>query len=79
MSKNGKARREEPATGLGSVAIVSLKEDRDLAIEYRRVWAAGGDPIELRWAAKAGEALEAAKAMTFRQRTEVCTPAHSAG
>jgi len=69
--------------GLGSLADVSLSEARSAATEARKLVKAGTDPIEHRdaerHARQAAEALEKAKAMTFRQCAERFIEAHKAG
>jgi len=56
--------------GLGSTALVGLAEARQKALEVGRQVAEGIDPLEARKAAAAALALEAAKAVTFRECAE---------
>jgi integrase len=60
---NGKAHH----VGLGSCTYVTLAEARQKAFEYRRLLAAGGDPLEQRRAAKRGRLLASMPAKTFQQ------------
>jgi integrase len=69
----------EHAMGLGPLRHVSLAEARRLADDARRLKRDGVDPIEHRRAQRRGEALAAAKAMTFRQCAEAYVAAHRAG
>lgn len=78
-SAAGKVRREEKNMGLGSLASVSLGAARELAAKYRSLRAQGIDPIESRRAAKAGEAVLAAKAMSFDECADRYLIAHRAG
>jgi len=65
--------------GLGSVSVFSLAEARERALAARKLVAEGIDPIESRRAQRQAKALEAAKAMTFRQASEAYIGAHKAG
>src|SRR5205823_713495 len=65
--KLGDRRRD---MGLGSTAIVSLANARQRALDAKRLVAAGIDPIEAKRAEAATQAVDAAKAMTFRQCAE---------
>ena len=60
---NGKAHH----VGLGSCTYVTLAEARQKAFEYRRLLAAGGDPLEQKRAAKRGHLLARVPAKTFQQ------------
>ncbi|MBB3264077.1 integrase [Azospirillum sp. OGB3] len=53
--------------GLGSTTVVSLAQARDKAVEAKKVVAAGTDPLEARKAQEAAQALEAARAVTFKE------------
>jgi integrase len=65
--------------GLGPLRDVGLAEARELAADARRLKRAGIDPLEQRRAARVAAALEAARAMTFRQCAEAYIAAHTAG
>ena len=65
--------------GLGSTSVFSLKDARDRAMKARRLVADGINPIEQRKAERTAAALDAAKAMTFRQCAESYIEAHRAG
>src|SRR2546429_7432308 len=56
--------------GLGPVHTISLAEARDKALACRKLRLEGVDPIEERRARRAGQQLEAAKAITFRECAE---------
>jgi hypothetical protein len=57
--------------GLGPLALVPLKEARELAIENRRwVRLDGKDPIDQRRTARAKAKLDAAKSMTLKACAE---------
>jgi integrase len=56
--------------GLGPVHAFNLKEARLRARKVRQLLADGVDPIDNRMAERAARALEAAKAMTFKQCAE---------
>jgi integrase len=60
---NGKAHH----VGLGSCTYVTLAEARQRAFEYRRLLAAGGDPLEQKRAAKRERLLASVPARTFQQ------------
>jgi integrase len=60
---NGKAHH----VGLGSCTYVTLAEARQKAFEYRRLIAAGGDPLEQKRAAKRERLLAGMPARTFQQ------------
>jgi len=62
--------------GLGSLDTYGLSEARERARACRKLRDEGKDPIEHRRAARAAAALEAAKAMTFRQCAEAYIAAH---
>jgi integrase len=61
--RDGKARH----LGMGSAEYVSLAEARQRAYEYRRLLAAGGDPLEQKRAIKRERFLAAHHAKTFKQ------------
>jgi integrase len=65
--------------GLGSTSIVGLAEARRVAHECRRLLFEGIDPLERKRAGRSAAALEAAKAITFRQCAEGYIAAHKAG
>jgi len=52
--------------GLGGLADVTLAEARDQAARYRKLTARGIDPLAQRQQERAAKALEAARAITFR-------------
>jgi integrase len=56
--------------GLGSAAVFSLKEARERARLARQKLADGIDPLELRRAERAKQALLAAKALSFREAAQ---------
>jgi integrase len=60
---NGKAHH----VGLGSCTYVTLAEARQKAFEYRRLLAAGGDPLEQKRVAKRERLLASTPARTFQQ------------
>src|SRR5579859_408462 len=65
--------------GLGSADIFSLAEAREKAAAARKLVANGVDPIDARRAERLTKALDAAKAMTFRQCAEAYIASHRAG
>jgi integrase len=65
--------------GLGSLQTVSLAAAREAAAACRRQLAAAVDPIEARHAQRAAAALEAARAVTFRQAAEAYIASHRSG
>ena len=65
--------------GLGSAHTFTLAEARDRARECRKLTADGIDPIQVRHSKRQEAALEAAKAVTFRQCAEQYIAAHKAG
>jgi integrase len=65
--------------GLGSTHTIGLAEARDAALTCRKQRLAGTDPIAARNAARASAALDAAKAMTFKQCAEAFVATHKAG
>lgn len=65
--------------GLGSASVFSLVEARERAREARRLVVQGIDPIEARRAERSAKALDAAKAMSFRQSAQAYIAAHRAG
>ena len=60
---NGRAHH----VGLGSCTYVTLAEARQKAFEYRRLLAAGGDPLQAQRAAKGERLLASTPARTFQQ------------
>src|SRR6516165_9031276 len=66
----------ERMLGLGPLHTVSLKEARERAKAARLQLLDGVDPLEARKAARATRALEAAKAVTFREAAEGYLVAH---
>jgi len=71
----GKARE----MGMGSLNAVSLKQARAKALDARGLRANGIDPIEARRKKLAQAALEAAKAITFKQAASEYVKSHRAG
>ncbi|HYB10745.1 MAG TPA: Arm DNA-binding domain-containing protein, partial [Alphaproteobacteria bacterium] len=71
---NGRARE----MGLGSANEVTLADARERAIECRRLRARGIDPIENRRGERQAAALEAAKAITFKECAEKYIASHKA-
>lgn len=65
--------------GLGSADDIPLAEARERATEARRLARDGVDPIAARDAKRAQRALEAARAMTFRQCAESYIASQEAG
>ncbi|MGE8126823.1 tyrosine-type recombinase/integrase [Methylobacterium sp. NPDC080182] len=65
--------------GLGSCATWSLAEARERARECRKLTSEGVDPIEVRKVKRQEAALEAAKAITFRDCAGKYIEAHKAG
>ncbi len=65
--------------GLGSAHDIQLTEARTRAREARKLARDGVDPVEARDAEVARRALEAARAMTFRQCAEALIATHEAG
>jgi integrase len=63
--------------GLGSYPEVSLDEARERAREARKLKAEGRDPIEVRDAGRASQAIHDAKTLTFRHCAERYIAAHS--
>ena len=64
--------------GLGSVALVSLNEARDRAIECRKLREQDIDPIAARESAKRQAALERAKLLKFRDAAKAYIASHRA-
>lgn len=62
--------------GIGSAAIVTLKDARERARAARRLLLDGIDPIEARNAQRSQRRLEAAKAVTFKMAAERYIAAH---
>jgi integrase len=65
--------------GLGPLHTVSLAEARAKALDCRKLRLDGGDPIAAGKAKRQRAALDAAKAMTFRQCAEAYITSHKAG
>jgi integrase len=65
--------------GLGPVYLVGLAEARRLALECRRLLFEGIDPLERKRSGRVTAALEAAKAISFREAAEQYIAAHKAG
>jgi len=65
--------------GIGPLATVSLAEARTAAAEARKLARVGIDPIERRKAARAQTALDAAKAITFKEAAGQFIASHKAG
>jgi integrase len=61
--------------GLGSFKAFGLAEARERARRQRQLLADGLDPLEVSKAARARDALEAAKAVTFREAATKCMAA----
>jgi integrase len=61
--RDGKARH----VGMGSCDYVTLQEARERAIEYRRLLARGGDPLEQKHAGRLAARIERGRAKTFTQ------------
>ncbi|MHC2019979.1 tyrosine-type recombinase/integrase [Methylobacterium sp. CM6247] len=72
---HGKARE----MGLGSANTFSLAEAREKALACRKLRAEGHDPIEVRNCQRQEAAIEAAKAVTFRDCATAYIEAHKAG
>jgi len=71
----GKARE----MGLGAVATVTLAEAREKARECRKALQDGLDPIEARDGIRKAAAVDAARAVTFREAAERYIDAHRSG
>jgi integrase len=69
----------ERQMGLGPLSDVSLAEARERAVGARELRRAGKDPISERQALRAGNALLAAKAMSFDECAKSYIAAHQAG
>lgn len=65
--------------GLGPVSTFSLAEAREKALACRKLTYEGVDPIEARNAQRQDAAIEAARAVTFRNCAEAYIEAHKAG
>jgi integrase len=72
---NGKERQ----MGLGPFHTISLSEARAAAVECRKLLLAKVDPIEARNAKQAGEALDAAKSISFNECATKYIKAHKPG
>jgi integrase len=74
------AGRKSHDMGLGSLALVGLREAREHALQQRRLLRLEGiDPIAKRRAARQAAIIEAASAMTFKSCAEAYIAAHKAG
>ena len=65
--------------GLGPLHTISLAQAREKARDCRALLLEGKDPLEARNAAKLGEALDRARAMTFEQCAAAYIAAHRGG
>lgn len=65
--------------GLGPYPDVSLENAREAAAKARELCRGGVDPIDARRAARAQDALEKAKAITFKECAEAYIKAHTPG
>ncbi len=72
---NGKERQ----MGLGPLHTVGLADARAAAVECRKLLLAKTDPIEARNAKQSGEALNAARSITFTECATAYIKAHRAG
>jgi integrase len=72
---NGRSRE----MGLGPLALFSLQEARERALDARRLRHAGIDPIEARDAERAAKRISESKAITFHQCAEAYVKGHRAG
>lgn len=70
---------KERQMGLGPFHTVTLAEARAAAVECRKLLLAKIDPIEARNAKRAGEALNAAKSISFNECATAYIDAHRAG
>jgi integrase len=74
------AGRKSHDMGLGSLALIGLREARERALQQRRLLRLEGiDPIEKRRAERQVAMIEAASAMTFKNCAEAYIAAHKAG
>jgi integrase len=73
--RQGRARH----VGMGSATYVTLQEARERAFEYRRLLAAGGDPLEQKRGKQLEEKREAARAKTFKECALDYIAAHEDG
>src|SRR6516162_137628 len=72
--------RKSHDMGLGSLALVGLREARERALQQRRLLRLDGiDPIARRRAERQAAMIEAASAMTFMDCAEAYIAAHKAG
>ena len=72
--------RKSHDMGLGSLALVGLREAREHALQQRRLLRLEGiDPIRKRRAARQAVMIEAASAMTFKNCAEAYIAAHKTG
>src|SRR5437660_5391081 len=65
--------------GLGSLDDLGLADARERAAAARQIVLDGRDPIDQRRAERCGRAIDAARAVTFRQCAEAYIAAHRAG
>ncbi len=72
---NGRERQ----MGLGPLHTIGLADARAASVECRKLLLAKVDPIEARDAKRAGEALDAAKVITFTECATAYIKAHRAG
>jgi integrase len=73
--RQGRARH----LGMGSCDYVTLAEARERAFEYRRLLAAGGDPLEQKRGAQREQIAAAARTKTFKTCALDYIAAHEAG
>jgi integrase len=73
--RQGRARH----VGMGSATYVTLQEARERAFEYRRMLAAGVDPLEQKRGKQVEQKREAARAKTFKTVALDYIAAHEAG
>jgi integrase len=73
--RQGRARH----LGMGSATYVTLAEARDKAFEYRRLLAAGGDPLTQKRSAARERAVISARSKSFREVADQYIAAHEAG
>ena len=67
VSPSGEKKGKRRDLGLGSFTVVSLADAREKALDAKKLVAAGVDPLEAKRLQVAAQALEAAKAVTFRE------------
>ncbi|MFC3725939.1 tyrosine-type recombinase/integrase [Neoaquamicrobium sediminum] len=73
--QNGRSRK----MGLGPVAVLSLKQAREQAQECQSHLLVGRDPIEVRNEQRRQTQLQQAKALTFKEASNLYIAAHRAG